>query len=110
MICIVSCATKCLYVISGFAVLVCLDLGSRKANIDCIVLSILLLVEVFCLGMLPVDDAWKLRSLCLDSEPTVSSCAGSRLGSASEQQGSVSRCSSPVSRFSGKMHVGLAVV
>lgn len=52
---IISCVTKCLYVIAGFAVLV-LCLGSRQANIDYIVLSILLLVEIFCLGMLPVND------------------------------------------------------
>lgn len=58
---IISCATKCLYIIAGFAVLVCLCLGSRQANVDYIVLSILIFVEVFCLGMFPINDGMETQ-------------------------------------------------
>lgn len=63
---------------AGCAILVYLCLSSRQANIAYIVFSILLLIEVFCLGMHPVSD--RMETQFPDSEPTVSSTAGSRLG------------------------------
>lgn len=75
---IISCVTKCFYVIAGCDVLVCLGLGSRQANTDCIMLSIILLIEVFCL---PINhgfdkktsyqswDGNAVSSLCLILNP-----------------------------------------
>lgn len=62
----ISCVAKCWFVFARFAGLVYLCLGSRKANIDYLMLRTLLLIEIFCLGKLLVNSRCLASSVRAD--------------------------------------------